>query len=95
MGSSPIIRSNLTFNSYYARVLLTLEESNMTPKYRWKVIIIESERGWGQKVDDVKFFDNEEEADEFVKEYNKDNDETVAPDWYMVAQEPERVMVDA
>jgi hypothetical protein len=38
----------------------------------WKVVIIESERGWGQKVDEVKYFDNEEEANQFVRKFNSD-----------------------
>jgi hypothetical protein len=35
------------------------------------VNIIESERGWGAKVDEVRKFDTWEEADTFVEEYNK------------------------
>lgn len=67
----------------------------MTPKYRWRVYIIESERGWGQKVDDVKFFDTENEATIFVKNYNKKNNLPSVPDWYMYADSPKKVMVDA
>lgn len=62
-------------------------------QYRWRVDIIESERGWGQKVDDVKFFDDEQEALDFVKEYNKDNNLPYVPDWYMYAREPVKVRV--
>jgi len=65
------------------------------PTYRWRVDIIESERGWGQKVDEVKFFDDETEANEFVEEYNSHNDKPYVPDWYMYARSPEKVMVDA
>jgi hypothetical protein len=51
-----------------------------------KVYIIESERGWGQKVDEVKEFDSEEAADKFCKEYNeKYNNQEKVPDWYMYA----------
>ena len=57
----------------------------------WAVDIIESERGWGSKVDETKLFDSKESADAFVKEYNKDNTAAVAPDWYMQAQTPYRV----
>ena len=57
----------------------------------WAVDIIESERGWGSKVDETKLFDSKESADAFVKEYNKDNTAAVAPDWYMAAQTPYRV----
>jgi hypothetical protein len=52
------------------------------------VNIIESERGWGSKIDEVKEFATIEAADAFVKEFNKDNNEDVAPDWYMVATKP-------
>ena len=36
----------------------------------WKVVIIESERGRGQKVEEVKFFDNQKDATTFVNEFN-------------------------
>jgi hypothetical protein len=52
----------------------------------YRVDIIESERGWGSKVDEVKYFDTEESALAFCKEYNKDNPTDHVPDWYMVAQ---------
>lgn len=59
---------------------------------RAKVVIIESERGWGQKVDEVKYFDSMDEAYEFQKKYNADNPPRDAngwaPDWYMQAQDP-------
>lgn len=51
-----------------------------------KVLIIESERGWGQKVDEVKEFDTREEAEKFCKEYNSKNNEPTVPDWYMYAR---------
>ena len=50
------------------------------------VSIIESERGWGQRIDEVKEFETEELAKKFVKEYNeKHNNQTTVPDWYMYA----------
>jgi hypothetical protein len=53
----------------------------------YRVDIIESERGWGSKVDEVKYFDTEESALAFCKEYNdKYNPPGPAPDWYMIAQ---------
>lgn len=48
----------------------------------YKVNIIESERGWGSKIDEVKYFDNEFEAKEFVNTFNSKNDENLVPDWY-------------
>lgn len=51
-----------------------------------KVLIIESERGWGAKVDEVKEFDTKELAEAFIKEYNSKNTEDTVPDWYMYAR---------
>ena len=52
------------------------------------VEIIESEKGFGQKVDEVKPFPNREEAEAFCSEYNTrynpPKDQT--PDWYMYAR---------
>lgn len=53
----------------------------------YRVDIIESEAGWGSKVDETIYFDNEAEARKYVKEYNeKYNPPGPTPDWYMVAQ---------
>lgn len=53
-----------------------------------KVHIIESERGWGQRVDEIKEFPSPEEAEAFVREYNKQHNppRAVAPNWYMYAK---------
>ena len=51
----------------------------------YKVIIIEYELGWGSEVDEVKYFDNEQEAKDFCKEFNAKNDKGYVPDWYMRA----------
>jgi len=53
-----------------------------------KVYIIESERGWGQKVDEVKEFDTKEEAEAFARAYNRENNPPMAdtPEWYMYAK---------
>lgn len=50
------------------------------------VHIIESERGWGSKIDERKEFDTVKEAEEFVTSYNKQNDLPYVPDWYMYAE---------
>jgi len=52
---------------------------------KYKVEIIESEAGWGQKTDSVKEFDTEKEADDFVTTYNAPNNKPVTPGWYMYA----------
>lgn len=54
----------------------------------WKVTIIESERGWGQRVDEVKEFKTYEDAKKFQIEFNAQNDKDYVPDWYMVAHNP-------
>jgi hypothetical protein len=58
----------------------------------WKVEIIESERGWGQKVEEVKFFDNQKDAVAFVNEFNSHNKADIVPDWYMYATRPVRIV---
>ena len=51
-----------------------------------KVHIIEYERGFGHKIEDVLEFDSKELAEAYVKEYNeKYNNCTNVPDWYMIA----------
>ena len=57
----------------------------------FRVVIIESERGWGQRIDEVKYFDNEHDARRFCSEFNAANTEKVAPDWYMYADYQGRV----
>jgi hypothetical protein len=51
-----------------------------------KVEIIESERGWGQKVDSTKEFPNREKAVEFCEKYNAQNNLPEVPEWYMYAR---------
>jgi hypothetical protein len=53
----------------------------------FRVDIIESESGWGSKVDDTKYFDTEEDALTFCKEYNDEyNPPGPTPAWYMIAR---------
>lgn len=49
------------------------------------VYIREFERGWGNRLDEVKKFDTKEEAEKYVKEFNSHNNEPEVPNWYMVA----------
>lgn len=51
----------------------------------FKVEVIESERGWGQRLDEVKYFDNRDEALSFVRTFNAQNTAIDVPDWYMYA----------
>jgi hypothetical protein len=51
----------------------------------FRVDIMEYEKGWGCKLDSVKYFDTEKSAKEFCTNFNSQNTEEVAPSWYMVA----------
>ena len=53
-----------------------------------KVHIIESEAGWGQKVDETLEFDTLEEAITYCKDYNTLHNPPMenTPDWYMYAR---------
>ena len=37
----------------------------------YRVNVIESERGWGQKIDDTLYFDSAEEAQQWVADFNQ------------------------
>lgn len=53
----------------------------------YRVDMIESERGWGQKIDEVLYFDNEQEAKEYARDYNlKYNNLDYVPEWYIRAE---------
>lgn len=52
----------------------------------FKVALLEYERGWGSKIDEVREFDTIEERDAFIQEFNSYNTQKTAPDWYMVAE---------
>ena len=53
----------------------------------YRVDIIESERGWGSKIDETLYFDNDDEAPQYAIDYNnKYNTATEVPDWYMRAE---------
>lgn len=50
-----------------------------------RVPIIESEKGWGQKIDDYVICIDSEAAKAFIIDYNSKNTESKTPDWYMYA----------
>ena len=58
---------------------------------KFRVDLIESERGWGQRLDERKYFDSADEAWKFVEDFNSQNDKDSVPDWYMYAEDPEKV----
>ena len=65
----------------------------MQLKY-YKVSDIESERGWGQKVDETHYFRTEQEAKDYVKKFNASNTQLSVPDWYMYATDPTTEYID-
>jgi len=52
------------------------------------VPVIESERGWGSKIDDYMICLSYKDAEEFIKEFNSKNISTTVPNWYMQAESP-------
>jgi len=57
----------------------------------FRVVIIESERGWRQRIDKVLYFENDTDAWAFEKKFNAKNTSLTAPYWYMQAQDPEYI----
>ena len=53
-----------------------------------KVVIIESERGWGQKIDEILYFHDIQNAADFVCEHNAKNNKSIVPDIYWLAHDP-------
>ena len=51
----------------------------------FKVEIIESERGWGSKVDDYMICLSQQDAELFKEEFNSFNISVTIPEWYMIA----------
>ena len=57
-----------------------------------KIAVLESEHGWGSKIDDWMVCLTHEDAKEFEKEFNSKNDSETVPDWYLlVIGEPEYI----
>ena len=59
----------------------------------WRVVEIESERGWGQKVFDTSYFKDKAKAQKYSDSVNAQNVAPTAPDWYVMAIQPEEVDV--
>jgi hypothetical protein len=51
-----------------------------------RVDIMEYERGWGSKLEETLYFDNEDEAKEYCRNFNAKNTAKEVPDWYMIAE---------
>lgn len=52
---------------------------------KYAIDIIESERSWGQRLDETVYRDSKEEAEAYVKKYNAPNSSAAVPDWYSFA----------
>lgn len=52
----------------------------------FKVNLIESEKGWGRKSFDTKYFIKENNAISYIKEYNSKNNLKITPDYYTFAE---------
>lgn len=64
-----------------------------TIEVKYRVYLMESEAGWGQRVEETKYFDELDKAEKYVEDFNSHNNEPVAPSWYMYATKPEMVQV--
>jgi hypothetical protein len=60
----------------------------------YTAVIIESERDWGRRIDEVKEFKTEKERDDFIREYNDKLPDGPAPDWYMCAYKGDNIIRD-
>ena len=52
----------------------------------FKAAVLEFERGWGSRVDEIREFETEEARDKFIAEFNAKNADDAVPDWYMIAE---------
>jgi hypothetical protein len=53
---------------------------------KYTVNIIESELDEPCRLVETQEFDTEAERDEYIKKFNANNTEPIAPDWYMMAE---------
>lgn len=58
---------------------------NKMKYYGISVPVLESERGWGSKIDDHMVCLTIEDSKLFIEDFNKKNNEDIVPDWYMKA----------
>ena len=56
---------------------------NKDKLFAYKIPIIESEAGWGSKIDDYMICITKDECKLFMKEFNSKNIGKSTPDWYM------------
>ena len=73
---------NLTLTTPQGRGLI---ENGMATIF--KVPVVESEKGWGRKIDDYMLCLSMEDAMAFTKEFNSQNTAKNTPDWYMQVED--------
>lgn len=83
IGNDDDAQHQKILNEIKAKIAKPREE----PK-KVKVEIIESEKGWGQKIDEIMEFDSKEEAENFCRDYNNKYNppRDTVPEWYMYAR---------
>ena len=59
--------------------------THVTQKTNHQVVLMEYERGWGSRVDEILYFETQEDAEQYVKNFNSVNKEETVPNWYMTA----------
>ena len=57
---------------------------------KFEVVVIESERGWGQKIAWTKTFTSADEAYRYQESVNN-KEVDVTPNWSTIAMEPKRI----
>ena len=63
------------------------------PGALYKVTFTEYERGWGSKVIDTEYYNDENEAMQRARDYNKENNSSSeVPNYYIAAQYNGRVL---
>lgn len=81
----------LAIDNFITYIIVLVKEKKMAKELyvkRYRVDVIESERGWGQKIDDQVYFDTLEEAKAYQKEVNSKNNLDYVPDIYWRAENP-------
>lgn len=76
----------------FLKILSTYDNNRKTQYSAVKIAVIESEAGWGRKIEDWMVCLSVEDAKTFKKEFNSKNTQDSAPEWYMqVEGEPKPI----
>jgi hypothetical protein len=59
-----------------------------------KIPVIESEKGWGRKIDDYMVCIDSKDCLVYKQDFNAKNTEKIVPNWYMIVEgEPESIFL--